>query len=77
MDQVTVHEGVTYTERGGRKMKLDLYLPKRERPPLVVYITVADGSKRRAPTSRTEAVGIPRPVGAAPFRRQSQVVEGD
>ncbi|WP_435101500.1 alpha/beta hydrolase fold domain-containing protein [Halarchaeum sp. P4] len=37
-DAVTVHEGVTYAEREAGEMKLDLYLPEHENPPLVVYV---------------------------------------
>ncbi|SDN13867.1 Acetyl esterase/lipase [Halogranum gelatinilyticum] len=38
MEHVTVHEGVTYADRPAGEMKLDLYLPERENPPLVVYV---------------------------------------
>ncbi|MFB6135911.1 MAG: prolyl oligopeptidase family serine peptidase [Halobacteriaceae archaeon] len=37
-EDTTVHEGVTYAEREAGEMKLDLYLPDVERPPLVVYV---------------------------------------
>ncbi len=37
-DDVTVHEGLTYAEREAGAMKLDLYLPDTEAPPLVVYV---------------------------------------
>lgn len=37
-NDTTVHEGVTYAERESGAMKLDLYLPDAERPPLVVYV---------------------------------------
>lgn len=38
MTETTVREGVTYAERESGDMKLDLYLPDRENPPLVVYV---------------------------------------
>ncbi|WP_042666568.1 alpha/beta hydrolase [Haloferax sp. ATB1] len=38
MNDVTVYEGVTYAERPEGAMKLDLYVPEREDPPLVVYV---------------------------------------
>jgi acetyl esterase/lipase len=38
MEHVTVHEGVTYADRPAGEMKLDLYLPERADPPLVVYV---------------------------------------
>lgn len=38
MDDITVHEGVTYAERDAGAMKLDLYVPEAESPPLVVYV---------------------------------------
>jgi len=38
MTETTVHEGITYAEREAGDMKLDLYLPDREDPPLVVYV---------------------------------------
>jgi acetyl esterase/lipase len=37
-DETTVHEGITYAERDAGEMKLDLYLPPRDDPPLVVYV---------------------------------------
>ena len=37
-DETTVHEGITYAEREAGEMKLDLYLPESESPPLVVYV---------------------------------------
>lgn len=37
-DTVTVHEGITYADRNGAELKLDLYLPAVEDPPLVVYV---------------------------------------
>jgi len=38
MTETTVREGITYAERESGEMKLDLYLPDREDPPLVVYV---------------------------------------
>ncbi|ELZ88668.1 Esterase/lipase-like protein [Haloferax sulfurifontis ATCC BAA-897] len=38
MNDITVYEGVTYAERPEGAMKLDLYVPEREDPPLVVYV---------------------------------------
>jgi acetyl esterase/lipase len=38
MTEVTVHDGITYAEREAGEMELDLYLPDREDPPLVVYV---------------------------------------
>jgi len=38
MTETTVREGITYAEREAGEMKLDLYLPERENPPLVVYV---------------------------------------
>ena len=35
---VSVHEGVTYAERASGEMKLDLYVPDVDAPPLVVYV---------------------------------------
>ncbi|ELZ28104.1 Esterase/lipase-like protein [Halosimplex carlsbadense 2-9-1] len=37
-DDVTVHEGITYAERETGELKLDLYLPHSDDPPLVVYV---------------------------------------
>jgi acetyl esterase/lipase len=37
-DETTVHEGITYADRESGEMKLDLYLPGSEDPPLVVYV---------------------------------------
>lgn len=37
-DAVTVHEGVTYADRDGAELKLDLYVPAVGEPPLVVYV---------------------------------------
>lgn len=37
-DTVTVREGITYADRGGEELKLDLYLPAVDEPPLVVYV---------------------------------------
>jgi len=36
--ETTVHEGITYAERETGQLKLDLYLPDSENPPLVVYV---------------------------------------
>jgi acetyl esterase/lipase len=38
MAETTVRKGITYAERESGAMKLDLYLPEREDPPLVVYV---------------------------------------
>ncbi|WP_436928849.1 alpha/beta hydrolase fold domain-containing protein [Halosimplex halobium] len=38
MAEATVRKGITYAERDAGEMKLDLYLPERENPPLVVYV---------------------------------------
>jgi len=38
MVDTTVQKGITYAEREAGEMKLDLYLPQREDPPLVVYV---------------------------------------
>ncbi len=38
MADTTVRKGITYAERAAGDMKLDLYLPERENPPLVVYV---------------------------------------
>ncbi|RRJ31993.1 alpha/beta hydrolase [Halocatena pleomorpha] len=38
MVDITIHEGITYAERETGEMKLDLYVPESETPPLVVYI---------------------------------------
>ncbi|WP_135365925.1 alpha/beta hydrolase [Halosimplex halophilum] len=35
---VTVREGITYADRETGELKLDLYLPEQENPPLVVYV---------------------------------------
>ncbi|QPV65107.1 alpha/beta hydrolase [Halosimplex litoreum] len=37
-NDVTVHEGITYADRETGELKLDLYLPEKENPPLVVYV---------------------------------------
>ena len=37
-DETAVHEGITYAERETGELKLDLYLPDSESPPLVVYV---------------------------------------
>ncbi|MFC4988267.1 MULTISPECIES: alpha/beta hydrolase [Saliphagus] len=37
-DSVTVHDGITYADRDGDELKLDLYVPPVEYPPLVVYV---------------------------------------
>ncbi|UPM43893.1 alpha/beta hydrolase [Halocatena salina] len=38
MTDITIHKGITYAERETGEMKLDLYVPKSENPPLVVYM---------------------------------------
>jgi acetyl esterase/lipase len=38
MNHVTVHEGITYADRAAGELKLDLYLPESDAPPLVVYV---------------------------------------
>ncbi|RJT07900.1 alpha/beta hydrolase [Halococcus sp. IIIV-5B] len=38
MDDITVHNGITYVVREDGEMNLDLYVPESENPPLVVYI---------------------------------------
>ena len=38
MADTTVQKGIPYAERETGEMKLDLYLPDRENPPLVVYV---------------------------------------
>ncbi|WP_336339457.1 alpha/beta hydrolase [Haloarcula brevis] len=38
MNDVTVHEGITYADRAAGQLKLDLYLPDSDAPPLVVYV---------------------------------------
>jgi len=38
MAEITVQKGITYAERESGDVKLDLYLPEREDPPLVVYV---------------------------------------
>ncbi|MEF8851424.1 MAG: alpha/beta hydrolase [Haloarculaceae archaeon] len=35
---VTVYDGITYADREASELKLDLYLPEAENPPLVVYV---------------------------------------
>ena len=37
-DTITQHKDITYAHRESGDMKLDLYLPRSENPPLVVYI---------------------------------------
>ncbi|MCU4744125.1 alpha/beta hydrolase [Natronoglomus mannanivorans] len=38
MADLTIQKGITYAERETGEMKLDLYVPERENPPLVVYV---------------------------------------
>ncbi|WP_123532845.1 alpha/beta hydrolase [Halosimplex salinum] len=38
MADTTIEKGIPYAERESGDMKLDLYLPDRENPPLVVYV---------------------------------------
>ncbi|ACV11819.1 Esterase/lipase-like protein [Halorhabdus utahensis DSM 12940] len=38
MSDPTIHQGIPYADRESGEMKLDLYVPERENPPLVVYV---------------------------------------
>lgn len=81
-NETTVHEGITYADRETGEMKLDLYLPQCDDPPLVVYVHgggwIAE-TRSNVPDPERYAAEWGCAVASVSYRLQEipQVVDGE
>lgn len=80
----SVHRDIVFGEVDGRKLALDLYLPAKQRPPLIVWVhggAWAAGSKSDMPLGHLVPDGFAvasvdyRLSGVAPFPAQAQDIK--
>ena len=80
----SVHRDIAFGEVDGQKLMLDLYLPAKQRPPLIVWVhggAWAAGSKSDMPLGHLVPEGFAiasvdyRLSGAAPFPAQAQDIK--
>jgi acetyl esterase/lipase len=80
----TVHRDIVFTEVDGQKLALDLYVPAKQRPPLIVWVhggAWSGGSKSDMPLGHLVPEGFAiasvdyRLSGVAPFPAQAQDIK--
>ncbi|MHC4933721.1 MAG: alpha/beta hydrolase fold domain-containing protein [Planctomycetota bacterium] len=57
-DGPQVHRGLVYTKPGGNELKLDLYLPRKARPPTPLVVWIHGGGWSKGSRTRCPAVSL-------------------